>query len=70
MVHEEISKNEVECSFLLVVLEVVNDSEWGTPYFVLSKPKSNWLHFLSDFSNLNKQLKQKPQPKPIFLRFY
>ena len=27
--------------FLLGFLEVVNDSEWGSPYFTQTKPKSN-----------------------------
>ena len=49
---------------LLGVLEVVNNSEWGAPSFAQPKPKSNWVHFLSDFRNLNKQLKQKPYPIP------
>ena len=30
-VHEEMSKNEDERLFILVVLEVENDSEWGAP---------------------------------------
>ena len=34
------------------------------PSFAQPKPKPNWVSFLSDFSNLNKQLKQKPYPIP------
>ena len=41
-----------------------NDSEWLDPSFAQPKPKSNKLFFLSDFRNLNKQLKQKPHPMP------
>ena len=43
---------------------VENDSEWGAPYFNKPKPKSNQVHFLSDFMNLNKKLKRKPYPMP------
>ena len=48
---------------LLGVLEVVNDSEWGSPSFTQPTHKSNWVRFISDFRNLNKQVKQKPMPK-------
>ena len=54
---------EVERLVLLEVLEVADDSEWGSPSFAQPKSKSN-LVFLSDFSNLNKQLKRKPYPMP------
>ena len=36
----------------------------GTPYFAKPKTKSNRVHFLSDFRNINKQLNQKPYPMP------
>ena len=57
-------KKEVERLFLLVALEVENDSEWGSPSFAQPQPKSNLVRFLSDFRNLNKQLKRKPYPMP------
>ena len=38
-VHEEIFKKEVERIFLLGVLEVENDSEWGPPHLAQPKPK-------------------------------
>ena len=57
-VNEEIFKKEVERLVLLGVLELANDSEWGDPSFVQPEPKSNLVHFLGDFWNLNKQLKQ------------
>ena len=53
-VDEEIFKKEVERLVLLGVLEVENDSEWGSPYFAQPEPKSNLVHFISDFGNLNK----------------
>ena len=63
-VHEKMLKKEVGRLVLLGILEVANDSEWGAPSFDKPKPKSNLVRFLSDFRNLNKQLKQKPYPMP------
>ena len=57
-VHEEIFKKEVERLVLLGVLELANDSEWGDPSFVQPELKLNLVHFLGDFHNRNKQLKQ------------
>ena len=57
-------KKEFEILVLLGVLEVANDSEWVSPSFSQLKPESNRVHFLSDFMNTNKQLKQKPYPMP------
>ena len=57
-------KSEVERLVILGVLEVANYSEWGSPYFAQPKPKSNQVFFLSNFRNLNEQLKQKPYPMP------
>ena len=48
----------------LGVLEEDNDSEWGAPYFAQPKVKTNRFRFLSDFQNLNRQLKRKPYPMP------
>ena len=47
---------------LLGILELVNDSEWGAPYFAQPTHKSNLVIFISDFRNINKQLKWKPYP--------
>ena len=63
-VYEEMFKNKVERLFLLGVLEVVNNSEWGDPFFAQLKPKSNQVRLLSDFRNKNKNLKQTPYPLP------
>ena len=57
-------KNEVERLFLLGVLEVVNEPEWGSPSFARAKLKLNQVRFLSDFRNLSKKLKRKPYPMP------
>ena len=60
--HKEMLKKEVERLVLLWILKLANYSEWGAPYFAQPKPKTNWVHFLSDFRNLNKQLKWKLHP--------
>ena len=52
--HGEIFKKEVENLVLLGVLEVANYSEGRAPSSAKRKPKSNQVHFLSDFGNLNK----------------
>ena len=41
----------------------VNCSEWGAPTFVI--PKQYWtIRFISDFRELNNQIKRKPYPIP------
>ena len=57
-------KKEVEHLVILGVLEIADDSEWGAQYFAQPKPKSNQVCFLSDFRNINKQLKRKPYTMP------
>ena len=52
-VQEEMFKNEVESLVLTRVLQVANDSEWGSPYFAQPKHESNKVSLLSDFINLN-----------------
>ena len=46
----------------LGVIEEANDSEWGAPSFAQPKAKTNRFRFLSDFWNLNRQLKRKIHP--------
>ena len=57
-------KKGVKHLVLLGVIEVSHGSEWGSPSFAQPEPKSNQVRFLSDFRNLNKQLKQKLYPIP------
>ena len=57
-------EKKVQRLVLLGVLELANDSKWGSPSFTQPKPKSNQVNFLSDFKNLNKKLKCKPYPMP------
>ena len=54
----------VERLVSLGVLEEANGSEWGAPSFSQQKVKTNRVRFLSDFRNLNRQLKRKPGPIP------
>ena len=63
-VQKKIFKKDVERLIQLGVLEVAHDSEWGAPSFAWHKSKSNQVRFLSDFRNMNKQLKRKPYPMP------
>ena len=42
-------KKEVTHLVILGVLGIVNDSEWGAPYFAQPKPKTNQVHFLINF---------------------
>ena len=55
-----LKKKEVERSVILGVLEISNDTECGSPYFVKPKPRQYRLCLLRDFINLNKKLKRKP----------
>ena len=47
----------------LGVLEKVQQSEWGSPTFIIPK-KDNKIRFISDFRRLNAKLKRKPYPLP------
>ena len=49
---------------MLGVLEIANGSEWGSPSISQPKLKTNRVCFISDFINLNKQLKHKPYTMP------
>ena len=48
----------------LGVLDKSNESEWGDLYFAQPKPKTNRVQFLSNFRNLNRQIKCKPYQMP------
>ena len=53
---------EVERLVKLGFIEEGNDSEWRSPSFSQPKAKTNRIRFLSDFWNLNRQLKRKHHP--------
>ena len=63
-VNEEVFKKEVGRLVILGAIERSNDSEWGAPSFAQPTPKTNRVHFLSVFRNLNIQLKFKPFTMP------
>ena len=63
-VHEEMFRKEAERLLSLGVLEEENESKWEALYFSQTKTKTNSVILLSDFRNLNMQLKLKPYPIP------
>ena len=63
-VHKAVFRKEVKRLLKSDVTEEANDSEWGAPYFAQSKPKRSSVIFLSEFRNLNRQLKRNPYPIP------
>ena len=67
-VHEATCRKEVERLLKIGVLKESNDSEWGAPSFSQPKSKTKRIRFLSDFRNLNRQLKRKPYPMPKFCK--
>ena len=63
-VNEAIFRKEVERLVELGVLDEENEYKRGAPSFAQSKPKIDRVRFLSDFRNLNMQLKRNPYPMP------
>ena len=63
-VHKAMFRKEVEILVNLGVLEKENNSEWGATYFAQPKAKTNRVRFISDFRDLNRQLKYKPYTMP------
>ena len=55
-------RKEAKRLVILGVPEGENDLGWSAPSFAQPKPKTNHVRFLSDFWNLNRQLKRKPYP--------
>ena len=61
--YEQTLRTEVERLCKIGVLKKVNRSEWGAPTFIIPK-KDQTVRFISDFRELNKQIKRKPFPIP------
>ena len=55
-------KKEVECMVQLGFLEIKNGSELVSLYFDHPKVAKNGVRVLSDFRNINGQLKYNPYP--------
>ena len=62
-IHKETLKKEIKRLCKLGVLERVQESEWGSPTFIIPK-KNGTVRFISDFRKLNTKLKRKPYPLP------
>ena len=56
-------KKELDRLESLGVLEKVQQSEWGSPTFIIPK-KDMRVRFISDFRKLNQKIKRKPYPLP------
>ena len=63
-VHEAMLRKELQRPVILGVIKHLYYSKWGSPYFSQPKVKANWVFFLSDYHNLNGQLKHNPCPMP------
>ena len=62
--HKAMLRKESERLVILVVLEHINDFEWGDTSFAQPKVKINQVRFLSNLRNLNSKLKYKLYPMP------
>ena len=56
-------KNELMRLVKIGVLERVQESEWGTPVFIIPK-KEGTVRFLIDYRKVNRQIVCKPFPIP------
>ena len=61
--YKETFRKELERLVKLGVLEKVQESEWGSPTFIIPK-KDLRVRFVSDFRRLNQKVKRKPYPLP------
>ena len=56
-------KKELEQLVKIGVLERVQESEWGTPVFIIPK-KEGTVRFITDYRKVNGQIVRKPYPIP------
>ena len=61
--YKETFKKELDRLEGLGVLEKVQQSEWGSPTFIIPKNDGR-VRFISDFRRLNSMIKRKPYPLP------
>ena len=61
--YKQTFKKELDRLEKLGVLEKVQQSEWGSPTFIIPK-KDGRVRFISDFRRLNQMIKRKPYPLP------
>ena len=61
--YKQTFKKVLERLVSIGVLEKVQESEWGSPTFIIPK-KDGRVRFISDFRRLNQKLKRKPYPLP------
>eukprot|EP00985_Skeletonema_marinoi_P018406 scaffold10271_cov79-Skeletonema_marinoi.AAC.1 len=59
-VHRDTVRKEVDRLVDIDVLEPVQDSEWGSPSFIIAKSNGT-VRFLTDFRELNKRILRRPQ---------
>ena len=62
-VYEQTLRDEVQRLVKIGVLRKINQSQWAAPTFIIPK-KDGTVRFISDFRELNKQIKRKPYPIP------
>ena len=62
-IHRDVFKREVDRLVKLGVLKREDNSEWGSPTFIVPK-KQGTVRFLSDFRQVNQRIKRKPWPLP------
>ena len=62
-IHRDVFKKDLDRLVKLGVLERTNESEWGSPTFIIPK-KDGTVKFISDFRRLNQKIKRKPYPLP------
>ena len=62
-INKQTFKNELDRLIKIGVLEQVQESEWGTPVFIIPK-KEGTVRFLTDYRRVNGQIIRKPFPIP------
>ena len=62
-IHRDVFKKYLDRLVKLGVLERTNESEWGSPTFIIPK-KDGTVRFISDFRRLNQKIKKKQYPLP------